>query len=124
MYNPRAHTASLLTTCNKLVVNKLPQAMRTRPNICCKMSTHLLQFCAFLSVLMSGLMKTVLDNIVLPTWFNVVNNSGDDSSYGVCGGGYYGDNCIGCYSDNSSSCHGDNSSGYHGDNSNSCNDND
>ena len=65
---------------------------------------------------MSGLTKTVLDNIVLPTWFNVVNNSGDDGSYGVCGGGYHGDNSIGCCSDNGS--------GYHGDNSNSCNDND
>ena len=70
--------------------------MRTRPNICCKMSTDLLQFCAFLSVLMSGLMKTVLDNILLSIWFNVVNNSDDDGSYGVCGGGYHCDNSNSC----------------------------
>ena len=41
-------TTSLLTTCNRLVVNKLSQAMRTHPDIgllvtsCCKMSTDLL----------------------------------------------------------------------------------
>ena len=37
----------LLTTCYRLVVNKLSQAMRTHPDIGCKMSTDLLQLPRF-----------------------------------------------------------------------------